>query len=148
MSSLTMSEKYRLEKLFDMGSGYVLNFSDRTFGDFLGELGIDIHDGKYSGQGSSKAKKLRELWRIESDHVVSEVLSRLISHRSTYDMPTDGSLVTDCTAIAARLRSGSVPIAALKSNSIVFDSRYISRQVARMEGAIHSDPALAIGTAK
>ena len=32
MSDLSGSERRKLEKFLGMGSGYVLNFSDRTFG--------------------------------------------------------------------------------------------------------------------
>ena len=35
MSDLSGSERRKLEKLLGMGGGYVLNFSDRTFGDFF-----------------------------------------------------------------------------------------------------------------
>ncbi len=34
MSSLNMREKMVLEEFLGMGGGYVLNFSDRTFGEF------------------------------------------------------------------------------------------------------------------
>ena len=46
MSSLTFTEKTKLEKLFGMSSGYVSNFSDTTFGHFFAdEVGVDIHCG-------------------------------------------------------------------------------------------------------
>jgi|SRR5882757_4667278 len=49
-----------LDDLLDMGGGYVLNFSDRTFSQFFAqELDIDIYDPKYSRSGTSKAKRLR-----------------------------------------------------------------------------------------
>lgn len=35
MSDLSKIEKWKFEKLFDMGSGYVLNFSNRTFEEFI-----------------------------------------------------------------------------------------------------------------
>lgn len=63
MSSLNMREKRVLEEFFGMGSGYVLNFSDRTFGEFVHEVvDIEIHSDEYSIHGSSKAKKLRAIW--------------------------------------------------------------------------------------
>ena len=37
MSDLTFLEKKDLEKLFDMGSGYVLDFTDRTFQEFVAD---------------------------------------------------------------------------------------------------------------
>lgn len=38
MSDLTAFEGRKLEKLLGMGSGYVLNFSDRTFSEFFIDL--------------------------------------------------------------------------------------------------------------
>jgi hypothetical protein len=35
MADLTFLEKQRFEKLFGMGSGYVLRFSDKTFREFV-----------------------------------------------------------------------------------------------------------------
>ena len=35
MANLTYVDKLQLEKLFGMGSGYVLNFSDKTFQEFV-----------------------------------------------------------------------------------------------------------------
>ena len=49
-----------IDDLFEMGSGYVLNFSDRTFAQFFAEeLNIDIDDPVYATNGTSKAKRLR-----------------------------------------------------------------------------------------
>ena len=42
MSDLSGSERRKLEKLLGMGGGYVLNFSDRTFGDFFDEYRVEI----------------------------------------------------------------------------------------------------------
>lgn len=49
-----------LEDLLEMGSGYVLNFSDRTFSQFFAEeLNYDIDDSAYAVNGKSKGKRLR-----------------------------------------------------------------------------------------
>ena len=49
-----------LDQIFEMGSGYVLNFSDRTMSQFFAEeLNIDIDDPQYQWNGTSKAKRLR-----------------------------------------------------------------------------------------
>jgi hypothetical protein len=49
-----------IDDLFDMNSGYVLDFSDRTFAAFFAEeLGLNIDDPRYSAEGTSKAKRLR-----------------------------------------------------------------------------------------
>jgi len=81
MSSLTPIEKAALGSLFDMSSGYVLDFSDATIETFFGELDIEIHSDKYQSKGSSKAKKLREFWRLESDEVVGSSVLGMINTR-------------------------------------------------------------------
>jgi hypothetical protein len=49
-----------VDDLFDMGGGYVLDFSDRTFAAFfVEELNIDITEERFYREGTSKAKRLR-----------------------------------------------------------------------------------------
>lgn len=49
-----------LDDLFEMGGGYVLNFSNPTFSRFFAdELNVDIDDPMYAEQGGSKGKRLR-----------------------------------------------------------------------------------------
>lgn len=49
-----------VDDIFEMGSGYVLAFNDRTFAQFFAdELQINIDDPRYEDQGTSKAKRLR-----------------------------------------------------------------------------------------
>jgi hypothetical protein len=49
-----------LDEVFEMGGGYVLNFSDRTLSRFFAEeLNVDIDDPTYAEHGGSKGKRLR-----------------------------------------------------------------------------------------
>jgi hypothetical protein len=49
-----------IDDLFEMGDGYVLNFSNKTFAEFFDEeLGFNIDDSRYDVEGTSKAKRLR-----------------------------------------------------------------------------------------
>lgn len=49
-----------LDDLFEMSSGYVLNFSNSTFSQFFAdELNVDIDHPIYAEQGGSKGKRLR-----------------------------------------------------------------------------------------
>ncbi|PVM90873.1 hypothetical protein DDF62_08690 [Caulobacter radicis] len=49
-----------VDDLFEMSGGYVLDFTDRTFGDFFRhEVKVDIDAARYSLNGNSKAKRLR-----------------------------------------------------------------------------------------
>ena len=67
--SLTFIEKNKFEKLFGMKSGYVLDFSDRTFQEFVGDsVGIDIYEEKYNYGSGSKANRLRGFWNVESNY--------------------------------------------------------------------------------
>jgi hypothetical protein len=60
MANLTYVDKLQLGKLLGMGSGYVLNFSDRTFQEFVFDcVGIDMYAPGMDGGGSSKVKRLR-----------------------------------------------------------------------------------------
>jgi hypothetical protein len=49
-----------LDDIFEMGSGYVLDFSDRTMTIFFAEeLNVDIDDVAFKDNGTSKAKRVR-----------------------------------------------------------------------------------------
>lgn len=95
MSNLTNLQKQILEKLFDMRSGYVLDFSDNTFHNFVKtSVNIDIFDEKYEklcddlGYSSySKANRLRCFWDIESDFTVNTLLKDLVEY---YEYIYDG----------------------------------------------------------
>jgi hypothetical protein len=49
MADLTMLERRKLESLLNMGGGYVLDFSNRTFAEFFREtVGRDIYADPYN----------------------------------------------------------------------------------------------------
>lgn len=79
MSSLMMPEKKIFERLFDR-SGYVLDFSDRTFSEFFREYQINIDADKYLVNGQSKMKRLRAFWEIEHDLLVGKILNGLLEY--------------------------------------------------------------------
>ena len=81
MANLTMNDKELLEELLKMRSGYVLDFSDRTFEEFFKqELGIDIFDEKYNYHTGSKANRMRAFWKIESDELVARCIIKLLEY--------------------------------------------------------------------
>ena len=151
MSSLILTEKTKLERLFDMSCGYVLNFSDNTLGAFFAEFDIDIHSNTYQCVGTSKAKKLRAFWTSEPDHVVGQALLRLIDHpadlRPNMDDKTK-ALSDHCREIAKRLLGATPSLTSLKERAVTFNAVHLADQIRRMESSIQTDPALAIGTAK
>jgi Abortive infection C-terminus len=78
MSDLKHTDQVKLERFFQMGAGYVLDFSDRTFRDFiLRVVGIDINDEKYKAGGTSKANRLRTFWSLESNNIVSQLIAEM-----------------------------------------------------------------------
>ncbi len=116
MSHLTYSDKQKLEKLFEMDSGYVLNFSDRTFLEFFSDLGININEEKYFLDGSSKAKRLRAFWKIEEDFLVAAVLRALLNY-ATGLSNKNFELIQACEAIAERLTSSGADITGINGIS-------------------------------
>ncbi|HUK99235.1 MAG TPA: hypothetical protein VLX29_00085 [Nitrospirota bacterium] len=107
MSSLTDIEKRYLEKLLGMQSGYVLDYSDATFGEFFNRHKISIHDSKYQTYGTSKAKKMRAFWECESDALVGTILTEMLdSYEADCDLnnrEADASVLEKSRGIVARL---------------------------------------------
>ena len=71
-----------IDDLFEMGDGYVLNFSNKTFAEFFDdELGIDIDDSRYDVEGTSKAKRLRFFLKTCDPQVRIQTLLALWEYR-------------------------------------------------------------------
>lgn len=68
MSDLTAVEKRKLERLFQMGSGHVLNFYHSTLAEFvLDSTGRDLRDSKYD-LGSGKYGDSLRIPRCRAPH--------------------------------------------------------------------------------
>ncbi len=141
MSNLTNAEKRKLERALGMGSGYVLNFSNRTFEAFiLDSVGIEIYDDKYDYGSGSKANRMRALWEKEPNHVVGKVLGDILDEweewaPSTYNSATGNyetpSFPDDCVKIVERLNLDSpvTEIEALRPNADDRDFEALARSV-------------------
>lgn len=82
MSNIRSVDMMLLDDLFEMGGGYVLNFSDRTFARFFAEeLNVDIDDPSYRRNGGSKAKRLRCFLQIVDKPTVIRTLNALWEYR-------------------------------------------------------------------
>jgi len=114
MSDLNFREKKRLEKMFEMGSGYVLDFSNRTFAEFVADsTGRDIYDDKYDLASGSKANRLRAFWDKEPNFLVGKLVQDLLEYcRPAPGDPNQGRLFEECERIAKRLQE-SAPVEAL-----------------------------------
>ncbi len=151
MSTLTRHDKSRLEKLFRMWDGYVLNFSDRTFAQFFAEeADIQIYEnGRYSWRAScSKANLLRAFWHVESDRTVAKVLDRLIDRVVEKGRSEGDNLVVECRRIVRRLRGDNAGLDDLMEIGTLQSLSQVESAVHRIREAVSKDPALAIGSAK
>lgn len=116
MSDLSSFEKVKLEKMFEMEAGYVLDFSNITFREFIiDNTNIDISDGKYDYASGSKANRLKAFWAKEANYIVGKLISalleywktkRLINHREISQ--AEQALFDDCYTIAERLKQDSI----------------------------------------
>ena len=71
-----------LDKVFAMETGWVLNFTNRTFAEFFREeLRVDIYDPRWAVQGESKAKRLRYYLRHANRKAVLDTLTALWEYR-------------------------------------------------------------------
>ena len=82
MVDIKRAELRFLDDAFGMGSGYVLNFSDRTMSEwFEDELRINIDDERYGRRGSSKANRLRTFVEDEPAPLVARMMRLLWAYR-------------------------------------------------------------------
>jgi hypothetical protein len=106
MAKFSFTEKRNLEEFLVMGSGYVLNFSNKTFREFVHDCtGLDIDLESVGGFGS-KANRLRHFWTHQPDHVVGKLLNEMVEYA---DPNGTSPLRQHCKAIAQRLLN-SAPV--------------------------------------
>jgi hypothetical protein len=98
VATLKHGEKRDLEEFLEMRMGCVLDFSNRTFQEFvLDSTGLDI-DAKSVGGSGSKATRLRYFWDNQPNSIVGKLLKDLAAHQ-----PNASPLCGQCTNIAERL---------------------------------------------
>ncbi len=141
MSDLTIAEKRKLERAFGMSSGYVLDFSNRTFEEFiLDSVGIEIYDEKYDYGSGSKANRMRALWDLEPNHVVGKVLEDIFEDWEEWNKKEHNPLsgidevprfTDDCVKIVERIKAHYPvgEIEALKPNADDRDFEALARSV-------------------
>ncbi len=140
MSDLTNIEKRRLEQLLEMGSGYVLNFSNRTFDEFVRDAtGRNIYESRYDYGSGSKANRLRCFWQVEPNYVVGKLLGALIDHqmeiedenqvsggfyakKKPEELRRTASLREDCRRIVTRLLQAQ-PVPEMEALAAISDEK-------------------------
>lgn len=70
-----------LEQLFEMNTGYVMDFSNRTFERFVyGNIWLRIYSDPWYEEPCSKAKKLRQIIKNENNEKVYKLINSLIDY--------------------------------------------------------------------
>jgi hypothetical protein len=133
MSDLTGAEKRTFERLFAMGGGYVLDFSNRTFSEFvLDSTGRDIYDSRYDYGSGSKANRLRGFWKEEPNHMVAQLMGELLDYSvQTGTRQETAPLFGACRRIVERLRNSAavLDVTALVPEGDQKDLDALTRQV-------------------
>lgn len=105
MSDLTFLEKSKFEQFFGMKSGYVADFSNRTFAEFVRDTaGRDIYDQRYEYGSGSKANRLRAFWQKEENRVVAKLMGDMLEY-----VGGTGPLYDSCRQIIVRLQGATPP---------------------------------------
>jgi len=82
MANIRPIELKLVDDLTGMSSGWVLDFSNKTFAEFFqDEAGIDIYDDAYNEGSGSKGKRLRAFLRKAQPLAVSRILTALWEYR-------------------------------------------------------------------
>ena len=103
MSDLTFNERRKLEQTFGMRDGYVLDFVNRTFAEFILDCASkDINNSRYDYQSNSKANRLRAFWQKEDNQTVGKLINALLDYSER-----NGALEQASRLIAMRLLHGS-----------------------------------------
>ena len=77
-----------VERVLNMGGGYVLDFSDHTFDGFIAhEIGVDATAPRYSVDGGSKAKRVRRILHSLAGGQQAKLLRAFLNYR---DSPARG----------------------------------------------------------
>lgn len=81
MAELTYAEKQHLEDYLQMRSGWLLDFNDRDLYEFVyKEVQCDLGSYEYEKYGTSKAKRMRAFWEVESNVVVGILLESFVGY--------------------------------------------------------------------
>ena len=124
MAELSFLEKRQLERVLRMDSGYVLNFSNRTFQRFVADsVGRDIYEDRYMRATGSKANLLRGFWDEEGNRTVGQLLSDLLDHaESERGVAADDKDLIASRRTAARLIQGG-PVSEIEALAPASDER-------------------------
>jgi hypothetical protein len=129
MSNISNMKRRKFEQLLEMGGGYVLDFSNRTFDEFC----IDSIGREISGANSgSKATRLRGFWVKERNGIVGKLMGAMLDYGVDNRLFTGkDDMLAICRRTVARLQQDS-PVAELDVLAAISDERdfnYIAKAV-------------------
>ena len=149
MSDLTNIERRKFELLLGMGGGYILDFTNRTFDEFVTDtIGRNIYDSKYDSHGTSKANRLRAFWQTEPNYIVAKLMGPFLDYqrevedrnqssgnyylqKKPEELQLSARLREECQRIVTRLMQSQVvsEIEALASISDEKDFEVVARAI-------------------
>jgi hypothetical protein len=156
MVNLKRSEMRFLDEVFEMGGGYVLDFSNRTFSEFFeDEFDIQIYQEKYQSRGGSKANLLRGFIDAEDGYTVGKVLRKLWDHRAqsvsaanpTRALPADVQKRFFDLVAQIECRFSPPVLGSLLGAADILNFDTVSRDLDRALGSAKDDPEDAVTAA-
>lgn len=138
MADLSFLEKQSIESFFGLQGGYVLDFTNRTFQEFIIDaVGKDIYDDKFCIESGSKAHRLRAFIREESNYHVGVLLEKLIEYATFKLEPINTwpevmyNHYYRCQKTAALLKSDIIvnDLHAIKANNNDEDFKLLEKQI-------------------
>jgi hypothetical protein len=130
--TVTTFDLAAIEKVLDMGGGYVLDFSDRTFSMFFADLGTDI-DAEFPD--GSKANRLRAFLRSADPPRVARALD---AHRGARDGDETSGDLTKARNVVARLQGTHVAVTEVRPGVEVLSLDYVHELVLKTEQRLAS----------
>ena len=128
--TITTLDLPAVEQVLDMGSGYVLDLSNRTFAMFFADLGIDIDEQQPEG---SKANRLRAFLRAAEPSLSARVLDAMLERRGDREGDETSSHLAKYKNLIARLRGTSVAIPAVNVHVDVLSLAYVHELEAKTD---------------
>ena len=151
MADLSFLERECIESFFELRGGYVLDFTNQSFQDFVYDaVGKDIYDDKYLFNSGSKANRLRGFLKEESNYHVGILLEKLIEYATFKLEPINTwpegkyNSYYQCQKSAALLKSDVIinDLHAIKPNNNDEDFKFLEKQI--KESIEKNEPSAAL----
>ncbi|EPX9619311.1 restriction endonuclease [Pseudomonas aeruginosa] len=128
MANFKSTDMRFLDAIFEMGGGYVLDFSNRTMDEFfMEELEIDISHEMFSRDGTSKARRVRCLLQNADHPTVIRVLEALWKHRKL--LREEGNTEEDVVNAEGRFLSLLESIRSLGHHAAIVQSPFAAASI-------------------